>query len=91
MRKAPIELHDEAKDIREGEGWAATLDVKRQESVVRENRMLRLIVIMDRTADQRESPPDPTVGAPVLDPTCVQQRLARSAGDRPAGVRARAL
>jgi hypothetical protein len=36
-----------------------------------------------------EHPPEPKVGAPVLDPTCVQQRLACSAGDSPVGVEVR--
>ena len=36
-----------------------------------------------------EAPPEPNVGAPVLDPTCVQRRLACSAGDRPAGAEIR--
>ena len=36
-----------------------------------------------------EPPPEPKVGAPVLDPTCVQRRLACSAGDRPAGAEIR--
>jgi len=41
------------------------------------------------TAKALDEPPDPTVGAPVLDPTCVQLRLVCSARVSLARVRAR--
>src|ERR1700751_2615394 len=47
------------------------------------------VTLADERARQQGTQTSPYTGAPVLDPTCVQRRLACSAGDRPAGARVR--
>src|SRR5262252_2702470 len=74
----------------------------KQESAVREIRMLRstrrgletwhgrdAVTLATERARQQGTQTSTYTGAPVPDPTCVQRRLACSAGDRPAGARVR--